>query len=218
MGSRDQPTPAATVVVPLLGQPDAWLERGVRSVLEQTVEVQAIVVRSAKTPESNRIVLDDLQREVENLTVVEEERQSFPGAINQGIRLARAPRVGLLLADDWLDATTVEKCLRFDADIVCTGIAGYQSDGVTRAPRAEHVITEREFRRQKTLEAKARYLCHFFLFRRTKLFEVGLLDETIGDYPGIDDYHLIWSLLEADASVRIVEERLCMKRDHDGRD
>ena len=40
--------------------------------------------------------------------------------------------------------------LRFDADIVCTGIAGYQSDGVTRAPRAEHVITEREFRRVRS--------------------------------------------------------------------
>ena len=32
----------------------------------------------------------------------------------------------------------------------------------------------------------------------------------------LNDYHLIWSLLEADASVRIVEERLYMKRDHDG--
>jgi hypothetical protein len=64
--------------------------------------------------------------------------------------------------------------------------------------------------------AKASYLEHFFLFRKEKLVEVGGLDESIGDYPGIDDFDLIWTMLEAGATVGIVEKSLYNKREHDG--
>jgi hypothetical protein len=42
----------------------------------------------------------------------------------------------------------------------------------------------------------------------SKILEVGGADETLGDARGIDDYDLVWVLLEHGASVGIVE-RFC---------
>lgn len=207
--------PVAAIIVPVLQQPDAWLEQSVESAVRQNVPVEVIVVHAANTPDSNRRVLSAIAREHENCRVVAEERPSFAASLNQGIRLATAARAGFLLADDWLAPTAVEKCLCSDRDIVCTGIgliSGKGADG----PCVEKLIRERELHRLVSLEAKARYLEHFFLFRREKLFEVGLVDESVGDYAGVDDYHLVWTLLEAGASVGIVEEPLYFKREHDG--
>src|SRR5580698_2199396 len=73
-----------------------------------------------------------------------------------------------------------------------------------------------DFLRCPTLERKARYLQHFFLFRKTKLNEVGGADESLGDFPGIDDFDMIWVLLEHGATVAIVERQLYNYRDHSG--
>jgi glycosyltransferase involved in cell wall biosynthesis len=211
--SREQ---QVTIVIPLLCQPDDWLDTCVRSALDQTVPCEVIVVRSARTPPSNLDLLARLQADCPRLIVTLEEKPSFPGALNRGIRLAKAARVGFLLSDDWLDPTAVEDCLQLDADIVCTGLTRYEADGETALPQISKVLTEEAFHCIPSLQAQACYLEHFFLFRKAKLLEVGGLDESIGDYPGIDDYHLIWTLLEAGATVRIVEKSLYNKRDHAG--
>ena len=94
----------ATIVVPLLRQVDEWLDQSVRSALAQSVATEVIVVRSELTPASNLRVLDRLARSYPNLVVMlEDPPGSFPGAIDKGIRAARADRVGLLLSDDWLE-------------------------------------------------------------------------------------------------------------------
>lgn len=211
-----EPSPAATIVIPLLGQPDDWLQQCVCSALAQTADAEVIVVCSARTPPSNRLLLEKLREESSRLAVVEEERPSFPGALNQGIRLAQAPRIGFLLADDWLEPTAVEECLAHDADIVSTGLSAYEGDGVTRLPEIDRAASQTELDRRATPQSKAQYLTHFFLFQKSKLAEVGLLDESVGDFPGIDDYHLIWTLLEAGATVGMVEMPLYNKREHRG--
>jgi hypothetical protein len=66
-----------------------------------------------------------------------------------------------------------------------------------------------------TLEEKACALSHFFLFRASKIREIGGLDESIGNSPGIDDYDFIWTLLEHGATVSVVEQRLYCYRDHE---
>ena len=44
----------------------------------------------------------------------------------------------------------------------------------------------------------------------------GGLDETMGNFAGIDDYDFIWTLLEHNATVAIIEKQLYHYRDHDG--
>src|SRR6516164_9726287 len=190
--SKERMTPAATIIIPLKRQQDAWLEQCVLSAVGQSASCETLVVRAADAPSSNLALLERLTKEWESLSViVEEQLGSFPAAINLGIRWARAERIGLLLSDDWLDREAVAHCLPIDADIVCTRHTVYHADGVTVLQGASKTLTMRDYLNLPTLEAKARYLDHFFLFRRAALSEAGGLNETIGNFPGIDDYDLI---------------------------
>jgi glycosyltransferase involved in cell wall biosynthesis len=205
----------ASIVVPLLNQNDSWLRQCVLSALSQTVRTEVVVIVSTDTRASNRLLLEELQAEWSTLVVQRQESgRGFAAAINQGIRCSSAPRVGFLLSDDWLTPAALEKCLRYDTDIVSTGLAGFAADSQAALHSVDVDIKLSEFERCPALESKANYLSHLFLFRRSKIEEVGGLDETLGDAPGIDDYDFIWTLLEHEATVAIVEERLYCYRDH----
>jgi glycosyltransferase involved in cell wall biosynthesis len=206
----------ATIIVPLLCQVDDWLQQSVSSALHQTAPTEVLVVRSNRTPPSNIRVLDRLQQRYANLSVlVEDKPGSFPGAINTGIRHASTERVGLLMSDDWLDESAVAECLLKASDIVSTGNKVYFADGRINERACKHP-TIAEFHSCLTLEQKASYLQHFFLFRKQSIIAAGGVDESIGNYPGIDDFHLIWTLLERGATVSIVKKSLYHYRDHDG--
>lgn len=209
-------TPRASIVVPLLQQIPAWLEKAVESALTQTVPCDVVTVTSPHTPEDNREVLRRLAAVYPQLRIVEREPgMRFAAALNLGFRSAICERAGLLLTDDWLDPRTVECCLRFDADIVSTGRTFFDKDGaVLNELKRNHSL--REFARLRTQPERANYLGHFFLFRRAALFAAGGVDETVGDSPGVDDFHLIWTMLDHGATVALVEQPLYNYRDHAG--
>ena len=204
----------ATIVIPLLRQPDAWLERCVRSALDQTVPVAVIVVPSAETPPGNMGILEGLGVDYGSLRLEPRLRPEFAEGLNAGVRAARTERVGFLLADDWLHPAAVERCLPNESDIVSTQVANYDADGETPL-KIERLITMEKYRRLETAQARASYLSHFYLFNRGALLAVGGVDPTIGE-TGADDYDLIWTMLENGATVSIVEEVLYFKRDHHG--
>jgi hypothetical protein len=132
------------------------------------------------------------------------------------MRAATAGRIGILLSDDWLEPDCIAECLRYQQDIVSTSHRFYHADGTTPIPRAARLLRLADFEAQRTLEEKASYLTHFFLFQKAALERAGYVDETVGDYPGIDDYHMIWTMLEQGATVAIVEKFVHNMRDHDG--
>lgn len=202
----------ASIVVPLLFQRDEWLRQCIMSALLQTVLCEVIVVVSPRTTPSNLRLLDELKQRYRNLEVLAEPpNRGFAGALNLGIKRAWAERVGFLLSDDWLAETAVEECLQFSTDIVSTGITVYAADGKTKI--IERLLIMSEYNAIPTLEGKATYLKHFFMFRKEKLLEVGGVDESIG-LTGPDDYDLIWTLLEHGAIVSVVEKSLYNYRDH----
>lgn len=198
---RADTTFRATVVVPVLRQRDEWLARAIDSALAQTSATEVVAVTSRHTPASNLAVLAGAAaRHRDRLVVADRERDGFANGVNTGIRRARAERVGLLLSDDWLDPDAVELCLDVDRDIVSTGAKRYNAGGEALA-HLHRPLSPAAFSRRNTLEQQASYLTHFFMFRRQKVLDVGLLDETLGDAPGIDDYDLIWTMLEQGATV-----------------
>ncbi len=207
----------ATVVIPLLTQVDAWLDRAVRSAATQTAPCEVIVVTSRETPVSNRNILNQIGLEHGNLRVIFRDLpRGFPQTLNLGMRAANTDRIGILLSDDWLEPGCVAACLEHTADIVCSGHFTYYADGVTKVEGADRKLRLDKFLALRGLEEKASYLTHFFLFQKDALERAGYVDETIGDFPGIDDHHLIWTMLEQNAGVAIVEECLHNYRDHDG--
>jgi len=210
------PQPCATIIIPLLRQNDRWLEQSVRSALVQSAFSEVLSVISPETPASNLAVLAALRREFHSLRIIREKPgKGFPGALNAGIAAATTSRVGFLLSDDWLLSDAVAECLPFSADIVSTGLTVYAADGLTPLEHISSHITWSGYESQPNLERKAAYLTHFFLFNKKKLEEVGCLDESLGDAPGIDDYELIWTMLERGASVAIVGKSLYCYRDHE---
>ena len=211
----------ASLVIPVLRQRDAWLEQAIRSALVQTVPCEVLVVVEGETPASNRQIIERIADE--NRTngatlrpLFHDRPRGFPQALNLGMRSATTERIGILLSDDWLDPTCVAECRAHDSDIVSAGLRVFLADGVTPLEGCNRPLRMSRFLSLPTLEKKAAYLSHFFLFQKRALEQVGYVDETIGDYPGIDDHHLIWTLLEHHATVAIVEKNLYNYRDHDG--
>ncbi|MCP4327587.1 MAG: glycosyltransferase family 2 protein [Alphaproteobacteria bacterium] len=213
MSNRTEPPPA-TIIIPLRVQDDTYLDRCVRSALDQTIACEVIVVHAADTPERNLNALRKLQQDAPSLKVMIEERANFAAAFNTGIKHATADRIGFLLSDDWLEPTTVEDCIDRDADIVSTDIQFYAPDGLTKLDLRK-LHTAEWYETLPTLMDKADYLSFFYLFRKACLEAVGGVDETVGQ-TGPDDLDLIWSLLEIGASVSMVEKKLYNYRDHDG--
>ncbi len=207
---------AASVVIPLLRQDDRWLERALRSALGQSARCEVIVVPSPHTPPSNLGLVEDMRRGAPGRLVVASPPVSgFPCAVNTGFCLARAERVGLLLSDDWLEPTAVEECLEISADVVSTGLRSVAADG-SDLPHLSRRLDMESFLKRRTLERRAAYLTHFLLFSRSKVYSIGGLDETLGETPGIDDYDLIWTLLEHGATVGITGRPLYNYRVHRG--
>jgi hypothetical protein len=209
--------PRATLVIPLLRQRDDWLEQCVASALTQSVPCQVVVVTSPLTPRSNLDALDRLAARHRGLEVVERApAMRFAGALNLGFARARCERVGLLLSDDWLAPDAVETALPIDADIVSSSARVYDADGVTRLVDLDRTRRRAALATAPSLERKAQYLGHFLLFSRTAVAQAGGVDETVGDSPGVDDYHLLWTMLERGATAAIVERPLYNYRDHEG--
>jgi len=205
----------ATVVVPVLNQRRNWLRQCIVSACTQTAPVETIVVTSPRTRASTIRELRELRRKYGSVRVLPEEGEGFAAALNTGIRAATAARVGFLLSDDWLDPDAVEQCLGHGADIVSTGLRGRGADGVRILEQVSRTTSLEQFRRLPSLERKASYLQHFFLFEESVLLEVGGVDEQIG-LTGPDDFDMIWTLLERGASVSIVPAQLYNYRDHGG--
>lgn len=203
----------ATIVIPLLNQVDAWLEQCVRSALEQTVKAEVIVVISPLTCDSNLAVLQNIGVEQKSLKIITRPPGSqFAGAINAGFAAADCERVGLLLSDDWLEEDALEACLARSEDLVATGRIAYDADGHTKLwenlPKVSRYATLADD------ESRASYIGHFMVFRRERFQAVGGVDPDIG-LTGADDYDLPWCLIEAGATVGLVERGLYNYRDHE---
>ncbi|MEP7362751.1 MAG: glycosyltransferase [Acidobacteriota bacterium] len=208
--------PAATLLVPLLNQNDQFLTKAMQSAVEQTADCEILVVVSGKTCASNRAIVDRFAGQDSRVRILVQVRPGFPQALNEGIEVSLAARFGILLTDDWLAPTAIEDSLAVDADITSTQMLTFAADGVTPVHRPWKAATNAVYRSKTELEHQAAYLQHFFLLRKSKVLEAGGVDESLGDTPGIDDFHLIWSMLEQGASAAIVEKPLYHYRDHDG--
>ena len=204
--------PQASIIVPLRRQRSDWLRQCVTSGLNQTANVEVIVVCAEDTPRENRALLEQLSAAFEHLRVFTRPAGcGFAGAINAGVAAARADRVGMLLSDDWLHEHTLATCLGVEADLVSTGMEGFSADGTESLWCKDQ--SNAVYNTLTGIEEQADYLGHFLLIRKALFEAVGGVDPEVG-LTGADDYDLPWTLLEAGATVSIVEERLYCARDH----
>ena len=107
-------TPFSTLLVPLLNQVDSFLVDALTSATKQCAECEIIVICAPSTCATNREIVDTFAQNDSRLRVVVQTRHGFPAALNEGVEMAKADRIGLLLTDDWLEPTAIEDCLALD--------------------------------------------------------------------------------------------------------
>lgn len=206
----------ATIVVPLLRQQDAWLDKSLASAAAQTAPTELLVITAPCTPASNLAILDRVQAPAHvRVRVAPQTGHGFANALNTGIHLATTDRVGFLLSDDWLDPDAILESASVDADLVSTGMIRIDERDA-ELPHLRRMVHAEGLAKRTTDEQRAAYLTHFLLFRRATLIDAGGLDETLGDAPGIDDYDLVWTLLERGARVGFTDRPLYHCRVHAG--
>jgi glycosyltransferase involved in cell wall biosynthesis len=209
---------AATILVPLLRQVPDYLATALRSATEQTLPAEVLIVSSSATPASNTEMIEAFRRSNPgSVRVVELDGVGFARALNLGFREAASDRVALLFSDDWLEQTAVEATVAINADVVSGGkrIWRQDDDGELVLIR-EWVGSESELGRQPTSELRASYVAHMLLLSRPRVLELGGVDESLGDVGGVDDFDLIWTMLDAGASVGFTEAPQYNLRDHGG--
>jgi glycosyltransferase involved in cell wall biosynthesis len=151
------------------------------------------------------------------MLVIRRPRPGFAVALNEGIRAARAERVGFLFSDDWLAPDALEQAAALPDDIVSTGkrIWAVEPDGEQRLIHAA-AMSSAAYEKLTTLEERARYITHFLLLRRSAVLAAGGVDETLGDLSGVDDFDLVWTMLERGASVGFTVAPAYDMRGHGG--
>ena len=88
---------------------DAYIERGVRSVCDQTYHnLEIIVVDDGSTDDTGRI-LDKLAEDDARIQVIHEENGGLAHARNTGMAVARGSYIGFVDGDDWIDPDMYEK-------------------------------------------------------------------------------------------------------------
>lgn len=122
--------PAASVVVPVFNKPQEQVKRAVESCLNQTFKPEKIVVVNDGSSESYAWV-----KELDaSIIYIEQNNSGVAAARNKGLSLVDTPYVCCLDADDWLEPTFLEVCVKELAQdnnlgIAYTGLMAHMPDG-----------------------------------------------------------------------------------------
>ncbi len=123
--------PAITVGVPCYNVAP-YLERCIRSLLEQTFDDFEIVAVDDGSTDDTGSLLDELARESVRMRVLHQDNRGLGPARNRILEQARGEYVTFVDADDWLAPhcleTVHDRAVRDDLDILCFGFVRVDSD------------------------------------------------------------------------------------------
>lgn len=105
---RDEQTELISVIVAAYNI-EAFIERGVRSVCEQTYRNLEIIVVDDGSVDATGRILDELAENDSRMRVIHEENGGLAHARNTGIAAAQGSYIGFVDGDDWIDPDMYEK-------------------------------------------------------------------------------------------------------------
>lgn len=105
---QDEQTELISVIVAAYNI-EAYIERGIRSICEQTYRnLEIIVVDDGSTDETGQI-LDELAEKDARIHIIHEDNGGLAHARNTGIARAAGSYIGFVDGDDWIDPDMYEK-------------------------------------------------------------------------------------------------------------
>jgi len=90
---------------------EAYIERGIRSVCDQTYRNLEIIVVDDGSTDATGKILDELAEKDARIQVIHEENGGLAHARNMGIARAGGNYIGFVDGDDWIDPDMYEKML-----------------------------------------------------------------------------------------------------------
>jgi glycosyltransferase involved in cell wall biosynthesis len=197
-----------TVLIPVRNPHVGYLKEALQSLVAQSNENwEAIVIA-----DSDDASLDALELGDPRFRRILNEGERLSGALNSGMRAARASFATILLGDDRLEPSAVEVLADALAahptiDFFHSSVRCIDGDGgpVGKVYRSQPARTQKDFLNH--------VVKHLMCWRIAKSVEIGGIDANLGLH-GADDFDFPWSMWEAGATFRNLPETLYVYRIH----
>ncbi len=119
----DQEIIRFSVIMPLYNKA-AYVEKGIRSVLEQTYPHYELIVVNDGSTDNSAVLAEELLKDVPNARLINQENAGVAVARNNGVAQAKGDYVCFLDADDWWDVSFLQEMQQFIKDYPEAGIWG----------------------------------------------------------------------------------------------
>lgn len=123
MGKMDQEIIRFSVIMPLYNKA-AYVEKGIRSVLEQTYPHYELIVVNDGSKDNSAEIAEKLLDGVSNARLINQENSGVATTRNNGVAIAKGEYVCFLDADDWWDVSFLQEMQQFIKDYPEAGIWG----------------------------------------------------------------------------------------------
>ena len=123
MGKMDQEIIRFSVIMPLYNK-GAYVEKGIRSVLEQTYPHYELIVVNDGSKDNSAVIAEELLKDIPNARLINQENAGVAVARNNGVAQAKGEYVCFLDADDWWDVSFLQEMQQFIKDYPEAGIWG----------------------------------------------------------------------------------------------
>ena len=205
--------PYLTVLLPVKNYHLAHLHKAVCSIINQTSPHWRLLIVVEKSDLDNfRSLLREFLADP-RITLLENEGRKLSGAFNTGMRHAPTEFVAILLGDDmWTeDAVAVlgRKIKDYpEVDFFHSSRRYIDQDDspISSIYRSKESFEISEFRNSPPVK-------HLLCWRKSKALSIGGMDESLNSV-GPDDYDFPWSMAEAGATFKAIEECLYLYREH----
>ena len=111
----DQAIIRFSVIMPLYNKA-AYVEKAIRSVLEQTYPHYELIVVNDGSRDNSAIVAEELLKDVPNARLINQENAGVAVARNNGVTQAKGDYICFLDADDWWDVSFLQEMQQFIQD------------------------------------------------------------------------------------------------------
>lgn len=119
----DQEIIRFSVIMPLYNKA-AYVEKAIRSVLEQTYPHYELIVVNDGSKDNSAIIAEELLKDIPNARLINQENAGVAVARNNGVTQAKGDYICFLDADDWWDVSFLQEMQQFIKDYPEAGIWG----------------------------------------------------------------------------------------------
>jgi glycosyltransferase involved in cell wall biosynthesis len=135
--------PEISVIVPVY-KAEQYLERCVKSILEQTYQDFELILVDDGSPDSSPLLCDVLSKKDSRICVIHKENGGASSARNAGLKIAKGDWIAFVDSDDWLDVnalkTLYELANKYDVPMAIGGMRIVQKYADTQVVAKQEAV------------------------------------------------------------------------------